>query len=113
MDFTEKYGFALTLMNAGVFGLCILTCYNIVGARFTGPTDGVIWCMLSFSAAGSTPLNVFPVVLGYAIASNFGVYEIDTQGILVGLCFASGLFPIAGVYGPVAAWSQARCITFW
>lgn len=92
-------------MNAGVFGLCILTCYNIVGARFTGPTDGVIWCMLSSSAAGSTPLNVFPVVLGYAIASNFGVYEIAPREFWWGCALPADFFPLRGY---MALWRHGR-----
>ena len=35
------------LMNFGVFGLFILGYYNLVGARFSGPTFGVMFCMLS------------------------------------------------------------------
>lgn len=101
-DFTSKYGMGLTAINIGVYGLFILAYYNLIGATFTGPTFGAIWCMLAFGAAGSTPLNVLPIMIGYYLASLFGVSAINAQGMVVGLCFASGLAPISGRYGLIA-----------
>lgn len=102
VDFAAKYGIGPCVINFGVYGLFILAYYNLVGAKFTGPTFGAIWNMLAFCAAGSTPLNVFPIMLGYGIASQFGAFAINNQAILVGLCFASGLAPVSGKYGPIA-----------
>ena len=58
--------------------------------------------MLAFCAAGAMPLNVLPIMVGYFIASRFGVFPINAQAIVVGLCFASGLAPITGKYGFIA-----------
>lgn len=102
VDFSEKYGVGACLMNIGIYGLFIMAYYNLIGAKFTGPTMGAVFCMLCFSAAGSTPWNVFPIMIGYYIASLFGVSAINAQAIIVGLCFASGLAPISGKYGIVA-----------
>ena len=102
VDFASKHGIGATLINMGVYGLFIMAYYNIVGATFTGPTFGVVWCMLAFCAAGSTPLNVLPIMIGYFIASLFGASAINAQAIVVGLCFASGLAPVSGHYGPIA-----------
>ena len=83
------------LMNFGVFGLFILGYYNLVGASFNGPTFGVMFCMLSTCNSGSHPLNAWPMLLGYMIASpimshfsgaaggNFA-YVINAQAILIG-----------------------------
>ena len=72
---------------------------------------GAIMCMYSFVAMGQHPRNVFPIMVGYALASllPFALYAtgvvdaqswtLTTQGILVGLCFASGLAPVSGKYG--------------
>ena len=80
---------------------------------------GAIMCMMAFSAQGAqpgpcSPLTrdlVSPIMIGYAIASFLpflmyvgGVvpeqsWTLTTQGILVGLCFASGLAPVAGKFG--------------
>lgn len=123
-DFTVKYGISATLINMGVYGLFILLYYNVVqgmtmvdgslvftGAKFTGATMGAIMCMHAFSAHGAQPRTVFPIMVGYAIASFLpflmyvaGVtdaqgWSLTTQGILVGLCFASGLAPVAGKWG--------------
>lgn len=72
---------------------------------------GAIMCMYAFVGQGAHPRNVFPIIIGYAVASFLpffvcmaGVVEVQnwsltTQAILVGLCFASGLAPIAGKFG--------------
>ncbi|MGN0185707.1 MAG: DUF1576 domain-containing protein [Aristaeellaceae bacterium] len=102
VDFMSKYGVGLCIVNLGVYGLFILGYYNLIGAKFTGATFGAVWCMLAFGAAGAMPLNVLPIMLGYFIASRFGVFALNAQAIVVGLCYASGLAPIAGKYGPIA-----------
>ena len=101
-DFVGKYGVGATVLNFGVYGLFILAYYNLIGAKFTGPTFGAVWCMLAFCAGGATPLNVLPIMIGYFIGSLFGVNALNAQAIVVGLCFASGLAPVSGQYGPVA-----------
>ena len=126
-DFTAKFGMPTTLVNFGFYGLFILLYYNIIqgmtmvdgnlvftGAKFTGATMGSIMCMYAFCAQGAHPKNVFPIIIGYAVASFLpflmyvgGMVEaqswtLTTQGILVGLCFASGLAPVAGKYGFLA-----------
>ena len=101
-DFTAKYPVGIDLMNMGIYGLFIVLYYNVIGARATGPTMGVVFCMVSCCCSGATPLNVLPIMIGYGIASLFGSAAINAQAIVVGLCFASGLAPISGEYGVVA-----------
>ena len=102
VDFAAKYGIGATVLNFGVYGLFIMAYYNLIGATFTAPTFGVWWCMLAFCAAGATPLNVLPIMIGYWVGSLFGATAINAQAMVVGLCFASGLAPVSGKYGPVA-----------
>ena len=102
VDFVAKYGIGATTINFGVYGLFILAYYNVINAAFTAPTFGVVFCMLAFCAAGATPVNVFPILVGYCIGSLFGVTAINAQAIVVGACFASGLAPVSGNYGPIA-----------
>ena len=102
VDFAAKYGIGPCVINFGVYGLFILAYYNLVGAPMTGPTFGAIWNMLAFCAAGSTCLNVLPIMIGYVIAAQFGASAINAQAICVGLCFASGLAPVSGRYGVIA-----------
>ena len=106
-DFTIKYGAGPCVTNLGVYGLFILLYYNIVGARFTGVTMGVVLCMASASCNGATPLNVLPVMLGYGamgLLNRLGLVAMSVSGqaLVVGMCFAGGLAPISGVFGPVA-----------
>lgn len=123
-DYTAVFGVPATLVNMGVYGWFILLYYNLVhgmtmvdgslvftAAKFTGATMGAIMCMYAFVAQGTQPRTVFPIMIGYAIASllpflffTSGLVEaqkwtLTTQAILVGLCFASGLAPISGKWG--------------
>ena len=109
-NFSSTYGNATFLMNVGVYGLFILGYYNLIGASFNGVTFGIIFCMLATCNSGSHPGNVWPIMLGYVAAStvcgwiaplvggNF-VFQVNAQAIMVGLCYANGLSPIADKYG--------------
>jgi len=104
-DFTAKYGPGLAIMNFGLYGLMIVLYYIAVRGSFNSVTLGIIFCMVCFGAAGAHPGNIWPIMAGYVVfsflATNFlgGVFPVNAQAILVGLCFASGLAPIAGDYG--------------
>ena len=109
-NFSSTYGNPVFLMNVGVYGLFILAYYNLVGATFNGVTLGVIFCMLACCNSGSHPGNVWPIMLGYVVASTvFGWLSalaggsfagaVNAQAIVVGLCYANGLSPIADKYG--------------
>ena len=109
-DFAATYNNSAFLMNVGLFGLFILLYYNTIGASFNGITFGVIFCMLSTCNAGSHPGNVWPIMLGYAVISHafqflspfFGAeftQFLHSQSIVVGLCYANGLSPVADRYG--------------
>ena len=109
-NFTAKYGNATFLMNFGIYGLFILGYYNLVGATFNGITFGIVFCMVACCNSGSHPGNVWPIMLGY-VASSFVFGWIaqltggsftgaaNAQAIVVGLCYANGLSPIADKYG--------------
>ena len=109
-NFSSTYGNATFLMNVGVYGLFILGYYNLIGASFNGVTFGIVFCMLACCNSGSHPGNVWPIMLGYFVAStvcgwispllggNF-TFAINAQAVCVGLCYANGLSPIADKYG--------------
>lgn len=122
LDYADKFGMPLCLINFGIYGFCILAYLNIVfwlptvcpflpqGVGFTGPTAGVIFAALTFSADGQHPKNVAPIVLGYTLLFAFvcGIclisgmdvpWTLSTQAYINGLAFATGLCPIAGSYG--------------
>ena len=109
-NFSSTYGNATFLMNLGCFGLFILGYYNLIGATFNGVTFGIIFCMVCTCNSGSHPGNVWPIMLGYAVASTvFGwlstlvggtfTLPVNAQAICVGLCYANGLSPISDKYG--------------
>lgn len=99
VDFAVKYGSGLSIMNFGFYGLFIILYYTLIGAQFNGVTCGIIFCMSCFGATSSHARNVWPIMLGYLLASIPGVNEISSQPIVIGFCYASGLGPITGVYG--------------
>ena len=111
-DFAAKYGPGLAIMNVGVYGLMILAYYIFVNAirgdalaGFNAVTIGIVFCMVCFGANGAHPGNIWPIMVGYVVFSYVatlcfgGVFPVNAQAIMVGLCFASGLAPIAGNYG--------------
>lgn len=122
MDFVDKFGMPLCLINFGIYGFCILAYVNVIfclphilpflpeGVGFTGPTAGVVLAALTFSADGQHPRNVAPIAVGYSLlfASVCSIcliagapipWTLSTQAYISGLAFATGLCPIAGVYG--------------
>ena len=109
-NFSSTYGTSVFLMNLGVYGLFILGYYNLIGATFNGVTFGIIFCMLATCNSGSHPGNVWPIMLGYVVASTVcglvspllgGTFTcaVNAQAICVGLCYANGLSPISDKYG--------------
>ena len=110
VNFSASYGNAAMLMNVGLYGLYILMYYNLIGAQFNGVTFGVIFCMLSTCNSGSHPGNIWPITFGYSMASQLFqriapmvggdyVQYLNSQSIIVGLCYANGLSPISDKYG--------------
>ena len=110
VHFGAAFGNAAMLMNAGVFGLFILGYFNLVGAEFNGIVFGSVFCMLSTCNSGSHPLNAIPIILGYGFAEFFfqtmnpfsgGSFDmyLNSQALVVGICYANGLSPIAHEYG--------------
>ncbi len=110
VNFSKRYGTPAMLMNLGVYGLFILAYYNLTGAPLNGVTFGLIFCMVACCNSGSHPGNVWPIMVGYVLASylfqylsgfvggNFA-FPIHSQAIAIGLCYASGLSPVSGKYG--------------
>ena len=110
VDYCSKYGAPTAILNFGVYGLFILAYYDLIGASWNGATFGIVFCMVCCFAKGSHPLNVLPVMLGYAAASLLARYvcgltgaefslALNAQAIVIGLCFANGLSPVAGKIG--------------
>ena len=99
VDFVEAAGFAPAMLHAGLYGLFILCYYNLAGASFNGVTMGVVFCMFSACLSGAHPLNVLPLLVGYALASTFSSWELSTTAIVVGACYSSGFAPVTGRFG--------------
>ena len=121
VSFSSKYGNAAFLMNVGVYGLMIVSYFNLAAYMdggvdrmetvWTGMTFGIVFCMLCTCNSGSHPRNVLPILVGYVGFSYLfgwlsgllvdGTYTltIGSQAILIGACYANGLSPIAGKYG--------------
>ena len=122
VDFLDKFGMPVCLINFGIYGFCILGYLNLIfilpsifdflpaGVGFTGPTVGVVFAALTFSADGQQPRTIAPIALGYvllsvvvcAICLGFGAdvpWTLSTQGYINGLAFSTGLCSFSGKYG--------------
>lgn len=131
IDFLDKFGMPVCLINLGVYGLCAVAYLNIIfilpeifpfipeGVGFTGPTLGATFAALTFSCDGQHPRNVWPIITGYAllfVVSNIlcllcGMeipWTLSSQAYINGIAFATGLCTFAGKYG----WKVGVCVGF-
>ncbi|MBE6691784.1 MAG: DUF1576 domain-containing protein [Ruminococcaceae bacterium] len=122
VDFLDKFGMSVCLINFGIYGFCILGYLNLIfilpqifgflpsGIGFTGPTVGVVFAALTFSADGQQPRTVAPIALGYVLLSVAVCiicsilkapipWTLSTQGYINGLAFSTGLCAFSGKYG--------------
>lgn len=115
-DYLTEFGLPLVLINFGLLGLMSLGYFLLVGVPFSGLIIGSIACLVCWCALGSTPKNVFPIMCGYTIVSFIATWELNSQLICIGLCFATGLAPIAGRYGfwagLIAGGLHACCVSY-
>ena len=109
-DYGAKYGAGTAILNFAIYGLFIVLYYNLIGAKWNAATLGCVFCMVCCCFKGSHPANVWSIMVGYVAASfamkalcgvmgTEGALAINAQAIIVGLCFANGLSPVAGRYG--------------
>ena len=114
-NFAAKYGMPLCLINTGLYGLLFLGYINAAvlltdGAGFTGPTCGVIFAALTFTAMGQHVTNVWPIILGFPLLSvsaalfnhlvgGTHTWTISMQSHINSVAFATGLCPLVGRYG--------------
>ena len=113
VDYGAKYGAGTAIMNFAIYGLFIVLYYNVIGAKWNAATLGCVLCMVCCCFKGSHPANVWPIMAGYVAASFITkaacaalgtdfTTAINAQAIVIGLCFANGLSPVAGSYGWLA-----------
>ena len=112
-DYGAGYGVGTGILNFGIYGLFIVLYYNLIGANWNAATIGCVFCMVCCCFKGSHPGNVWPIMVGY-VAASFATKglcaalgtdfttAINAQAIVIGLCFANGLSPVAGKYGWLA-----------
>ena len=112
-DYGAKYAAGTAILNFAVYGLFIVLYYNLIGAKWNAATLGCVLCMVCCCFKGSHPANVWPIMVGYVAASFLTkalcaalgtdfTTAINAQAIVIGLCFANGLSPVAGNYGWLA-----------
>ena len=122
VDFLNKFGMPVCLINFGVYGFCLLGYMNLIfilpellpflpqGVGFTGASVGVLFAALTFAADGQQPRTVAPIALGYisllAVTVAFCLllerevpWTLSTQGYINGFAFATGLCAFSGKYG--------------
>lgn len=110
VDYAAKYGCAAACINFGVFGIFIVLYYCAVGATWNAATFGVVFCMVCAAFKGSHVLNVWPIMLGYALMSLIAktvcgltgaefTMTVGAQPLVIGLCYAGGLSPVTGKFG--------------
>ena len=101
-DFLTKYGLGTTAINLGVTGLIFLIYMVCIGGKFNGQAVGAMLCLLCWTGKGTNPLHYLPIIAGYAVGSLISGTALSGTGLIVGICFASGMAPLAGHFGIIA-----------
>ena len=114
-DFSKLDGAGSVLINFGFLGIMCLAYFAIAGAKFTGPIMGSLLCITCWAGNGSHPRNVFPIMLGYMLVSLITGTPLSVTPWAVGICFATGMSPVAGRWGliwGVLAGALHACLVF-
>ena len=115
VDFGEKFGMEICLVNVGILGL-IMMLYFIAASLltgegiFTGPTFGILFAAIAHASAGQHPRNIYPILIGYVLLWGLtcGICTVEglpipwtlgTQSYMNAVAFAIGLCPFTGKYG--------------
>lgn len=108
VDFIEKYGVGVSLINMGIMGFVGVAYVMAMGQILSGPLLAGVLAMVGFGAYGKHIKNTLPILVGVTLAS-FGTTSSNDSFIIVlsGL-FGTSLAPITGIYGTfwgvVAGW---------
>lgn len=101
-DFTNLYGFGLTLINMAIMGFISTAYVLLTGGSLNGPILGGIFTIVGFSAFGKHPRNTIPIFIGVYLALLLNIYNPRSTGSTLGALFGTTLAPVAGRYGPIA-----------
>jgi len=87
----------------GVLGFACLGFMALMRAEYTGLAIGAILSIIGFGAFGKSLLHAIPIVVGALLADlanyiGFGT-EINSNGNMVAILFATCLTPISKIYG--------------
>lgn len=94
-DYFVVGGIGPSLVNSGILGLTGLLLVHFTKTTLSGPTIAAIFTLAGFALFGKTPLNIFPIVLGVALASRVMKERLRTY-IVVAL-FGTALGPVVSV----------------
>ena len=98
-DYLIDEGGAATVFNMGINGLFAMGMVLLAGGSLNGPTIGGIFTIVGFSATGKHLRNIAPIMLGVALASLAGKWNLSDPSPLLALLFSTTLAPIAGEFG--------------
>ncbi|MBM6615568.1 DUF1576 domain-containing protein [Desemzia sp. RIT804] len=105
VDFVERHGFGLSLINMALLGLITTTLSLLVGGELNGPVLGGIFTVVGFGAFGKHIKNVLPVLAGIVVISLFTSVELSSTTFLLTALFGTTLAPISGHYGAIAGFT--------
>ncbi|NMB02037.1 MAG: DUF1576 domain-containing protein [Firmicutes bacterium] len=94
-DYFSIGGTGPALINAGLVGCFGLFVVYLSGASLSGPTMAGVFTMAGFALFGKTPLNIWPIIAGVALAAKIKKESLSTY-ILAAL-FGTALGPVVSV----------------
>ncbi len=91
-DYFAVGGVGATLINSGLVGLMGLGLIFFSKTHFSGPTIAAVFTMAGFGLFGKTPINIWPIIAGVALAA---VLKKDNfRSVIVVALFGTALGPL-------------------
>jgi hypothetical protein len=103
VDFTQSYGWGITLINISVLGFMGLAILQLFQVPLNGPLLAAVFNLIGFGTMGKHIMNVGPLILGAMLISLSPWVDATQVSTIGAILLSSSMAPISYRYGfPVA-----------
>ena len=103
VDFTQTYGWGITLINIAILGFLSLAILQVVQVPLNGPLLAAVFNVIGFGTMGKHLMNVGPLILGALLISYSPWVDVTQVSTVGAILLSSSMAPLSYRYGyPVA-----------
>jgi len=103
VDFTQTYGWGVSLINMALLGFVSLGLLRVLNVSLNGPIIAAIFNLVGFGTMGKHILNVGPLIIGALLISLSPWVDPTAVSTASAILLSSSLAPISYRYGfPIA-----------